>query len=653
MLARESDLQPTGMHPLYRSIKLEFQGQPLQRFYNVCSFAVSNTMPASPGLLSGGILAEVMGLGKTLECLALIAATHEQNYTVAGSVFQNQHTKQWQPTRQHADDLQFSQPVANAKLETEDFGIRRSKRSKRAPGDSSKTQELLSVVGASLVLVPQMLVAQWKEEIARHTGGALRLIEYESKSRVTKEMLLGVDVVLCSMETCKRLQSKRNPREPESKPLLLQVHFRRVIVDEGHNLRNWTSPFSQFCADIHCSARWCVTGTPIPGRKLEDLYGLFKFLRHPIFEDHGVFCTAVVKPFATKELNALDTLRNTLSSICIRHTKADIQLPSKHINFHQIPMTNVESKRYLTALETASNRSQSSQLHYTLNQLRRVCAGESTREELAPASIPCSHCLNECQTAFATLTCDTGHEIILCADCRTLQLLVTEDVEDTVSPVCCSQCDQEIPKEQLKSSQLQPDSTPQCCIRESSKSRAAAALIASAVHGEHGPPAKVLVFSSFTPALQAVKQEMEVLGIRTVEFHGQVAPEVRAQNVIQFQNDPSVPVFLMSSRMASCGLTLTTASIVVLLEPQLLAGMEQQAMDRAHRIGQTRDVIVHRLVSVLPTGEHTVENRMIEQQNGVSTIGRTLRSADKAALRLFELQKIVLGDQTEAMACGL
>jgi superfamily II DNA/RNA helicase len=157
----------------------------------------------------------------------------------------------------------------------------------------------------------------------------------------------------------------------------------------------------------------------------------------------------------------------------------------------------------------------------------------------------------------------------------------------------------------------------------------------------------VLVFSSFTENLQRLQLNLTGRGIATLGFHSKVSPLERARNFLKFQQQHTrVSVFLMSSRMASCGLTLTAATCVVMMEPQHLAGLEQQAMDRVHRIGQARDVVVHRLVSTLPTasGAESIEQRMITQQSsGIVGGAAGLRANDRSILRNKELQRLLFG----------
>lgn len=124
-------------------------------------------------------------------------------------------------------------------------------------------------------------------------------------------------------------------------------------------------------------------------------------------------------------------------------------------------------------------------------------------------------------------------------------------------------------------------------------------------HPEH----KSLVFSQFPEALKLVGRALHVNGVGHVMLTG---TRKTCRTIIQrFENEADVRVFLLPMRTAAAGLTLTRASHVFLLEPALDPAVEQQAVGRVHRIGQTRPVVVYRLLV-----EGTVEERILEVNEG-------------------------------------
>ncbi|HRY59658.1 MAG TPA: DEAD/DEAH box helicase, partial [Candidatus Paceibacterota bacterium] len=129
---------------------------------------------------------------------------------------------------------------------------------------------------------------------------------------------------------------------------------------------------------------------------------------------------------------------------------------------------------------------------------------------------------------------------------------------------------------------------------------------------------KVLLFSQFVQMLHLLEAECRQRQIPTHSLTGQTRD--RAAVVSAFQNDPRPAVFLLSLRAAGTGLNLTTASYVVLYDPWWNPAVEAQAIDRSHRIGQTRTVNAYRLIS-----PGTVEEKIWElQQRKARTIADVL-----------------------------
>jgi len=137
----------------------------------------------------------------------------------------------------------------------------------------------------------------------------------------------------------------------------------------------------------------------------------------------------------------------------------------------------------------------------------------------------------------------------------------------------------------------------------SSKVEALLGALGDVVAGGH----KALVFSQWTQFLDRIESSVGAAGLSSVRLDG--ATRDRAAVVDRFQNDPDVPVFLISLQAGGTGLNLTSADHVFFMDPWWNPAVEQQAADRAHRIGQDRPVMVYRLVS-----KDTVEERVLALQ---------------------------------------
>ena len=139
---------------------------------------------------------------------------------------------------------------------------------------------------------------------------------------------------------------------------------------------------------------------------------------------------------------------------------------------------------------------------------------------------------------------------------------------------------------------------------ESAKRESCLELIESAVEGGH----RLLVFSQFTSMLDLLKPELDKRNISYFEITGETRKETRLQLVKDF-NEGDVKVFLISLRAGGVGLNLTGADVVIHYDPWWNLAVQNQATDRAHRIGQTRKVTVYQLIV-----KHTVEEKIRKLQ---------------------------------------
>jgi SNF2 family DNA or RNA helicase len=108
---------------------------------------------------------------------------------------------------------------------------------------------------------------------------------------------------------------------------------------------------------------------------------------------------------------------------------------------------------------------------------------------------------------------------------------------------------------------------------------------------------RVLVFSQSRAMLDGIQAAAEAAGWRFCRIDGSVPAAERARRVAAFQSDDSISLFLLTSAVGGVGLTLTGADRVVVLDPSWNPAADAQAVDRAYRMGQTRDVAVYRLIT--------------------------------------------------------
>jgi superfamily II DNA or RNA helicase len=158
----------------------------------------------------------------------------------------------------------------------------------------------------------------------------------------------------------------------------------------------------------------------------------------------------------------------------------------------------------------------------------------------------------------------------------------------------------------------------------SSKLTALLAMIGEIVDEGH----KILIFSQFVEMLTLVRKELEVAGYTYEYIDGQVPAKDRLDRVNRFNGDPSIPIFLISLKAGGTGLNLTGADYVIHYDPWWNPAVENQATDRAHRIGQTRHVFNYKLIT-----RGTVEEKIIALQKKKKELAELVIGGDDAVAK--------------------
>jgi len=136
---------------------------------------------------------------------------------------------------------------------------------------------------------------------------------------------------------------------------------------------------------------------------------------------------------------------------------------------------------------------------------------------------------------------------------------------------------------------------------------------------------KAIVFSQFTSFLAIVRKELDEQGVVYEYLDGKTRD--RQQCVDRFQNDADCKLFLVSLKAGGLGLNLTAAQYVFLLDPWWNPAVEAQAIDRAHRIGQTQQVFAYRLIA-----KDTVEEKVLKLQQSKRDLADAIINADNALI---------------------
>jgi SNF2 family DNA or RNA helicase len=118
---------------------------------------------------------------------------------------------------------------------------------------------------------------------------------------------------------------------------------------------------------------------------------------------------------------------------------------------------------------------------------------------------------------------------------------------------------------------------------------------------------KALIFSQFLGMLALIREKLTELGVKFEYFDGSTSAPDREKAIQAFQNDEETRVFLISLKAGGVGLNLTAADYVYIVDPWWNPAVEQQAIDRTHRIGQTKNIFAYRMIC-----KDTIEDKIMQ-----------------------------------------
>ena len=142
--------------------------------------------------------------------------------------------------------------------------------------------------------------------------------------------------------------------------------------------------------------------------------------------------------------------------------------------------------------------------------------------------------------------------------------------------------------------------------------------------GQH----KALIFSQFLGMLGLIKQKMKENEINFEYFDGSTSPIDREKAIQNFQNNEDCRVFLISLKAGGVGLNLTAADYVYIVDPWWNPAVEQQAIDRTHRIGQTKNIFAYRMIC-----KDTIEDKILQLQERKRILAKELIADDSSFVK--------------------
>ncbi|XP_015283720.1 PREDICTED: transcription termination factor 2 [Gekko japonicus] len=538
----------------------------------------------------GGILADDMGLGKTLTMIALV--------------------------------------LTQKQLQKE----------KKVEICMSRQDSSVISSNGTLIVCPASLIHHWKKEIERHvSSGKLRVCLYHGPNRSKNTAVLsGYDIVITTYgiigkeipthEAEEEVAAKDHVVQDKSLPFspLLWINWARIILDEAHSIRNPKVQGSIAACKLRATARWAITGTPIQNNLL-DMYSLIRFLHCSPFDEFKVWKSQV----DNNTRKGGERLAILTRSLLLRRTKDQldssgkplVSLPQRLTRLHRLKLSGDEQLVY-DVLFTRSRSTLQSYLkrqeaqsteHTTDNPFERVAQqfrdGQQdsmgkTHTDTPPVSTTvhilslllrlrqcCCH-LSLLKTALEQASLDSEG--------------ISLSLEEQLSAMTLSEPDSSDPRSvvYLLGSPFGVD------LFEITRQSTKLSHLLEELKAIQGQSQKSVVVSQWTSMLKVVTVHLEKLGLKYATVDGSVNPKQRMDVVEEFNRNPKGPqVMLISLLAGGVGLNLIGGNHLFLLDMHWNPALEDQACDRIYRVGQRKDVVIHRFVC-----EGTVEEKISDLQ---------------------------------------
>jgi len=429
----------------------------------------------------------------------------------------------------------------------------------------------------TLVVVPRSVVFNWIDEAQRFSPG-LRVQSYTGASRdALREAFDDHDVIVTSYGLMRRDIEE-----------LHSYRFDYVVLDEAQVVKNPNSQSAKAARLLDADHRLALTGTPIENH-LGDLWSIFEFLNPGMLGNNTRFAQLVRNGNGRVRLSQKDTPADTdsqaepmsqsaqvswqiaraLKPFILRRTKRQVlhELPEKT---EQTILCEMEGEQKQTYDELRE--------HYRGTLLRQLADGADTR-------VLAGRGKGGVRAGGSTI-------MVLEALLRLRQAACHPGLID-----------------------------PKRANEPSAKLEALLDALTELIAEGH----KALVFSQFTSMLALVRDRLTKMGIPYAYLDGQTRD--RRTVVDRFQTDDKCPVFLISLKAGGLGLNLTAAEYVFILDPWWNPAVEQQAIDRTHRIGQTRHVFAYRMIC-----QNTIEQRIAELQDKKKVLAEAIVGGQKSLL---------------------
>ncbi|KFA52196.1 hypothetical protein S40293_00600 [Stachybotrys chartarum IBT 40293] len=572
-----------------------------------------------PEDIRGGILADGMGLGKTLTMIA----------SIVGSLA----------------------------------------RAERFPNSQnlSGSNETLIPIKSTLVVVPSVLLLDgWIEEINKHTlPGTLTTYKYHGTDRRLSSTSPPYQIIISTYGTV-AADFKRGGG------ILSKFHWYRLILDEAHFVRNSATDQFKAVSNISASIRWCMTGTPFQN-SLNDLATLVRFLRVPLLDNPSTFSryiTGTKKTVGGLSNPDYRNLKLLLGSVYLGRRISSI-FPNLGVNYVECrPSLSLSERQAYDELATSCSQSIKEAVNHAsgklkiapvlkaILKLRMFCntglvnpfVGKANEELMRPDELLSLRQQNgdAMCTECSTLLPSSGPDKVAGSDSIMYNLRCQNCIEKVGGNEPSEDDDSDLPIEDIDIMQGVVYGATSTAKPDNSNGEAHPSKLQALLKDvqEHHSQSKSLVFSFWTRSLDLIGKMFDEKGIVFGRVDGQVKPSQRKSILKDFLENPTTRVLLMTIGTGAVGLNnLSVANRVYILEPQWNPSVEDQAIGRVVRLGQEKQVCVVRYI-MKTTVEESIESRqMLKMQlalkGGLQYSDHEVSESKRRIVHLQALGKII------------
>lgn len=469
------------------------------------------------------------------------------------------------------------------------------------------------VTGPFLIIAPLSTVSNWISEFSRFSPSVNCLTYVGSKENRSKISLRRkFNVLITSYEISMRDFAKLN-----------NVTWKYMVIDEGHRLKNHNCTLIKTLRRLHVSNKLLITGTPLQN-DLAELWSLLNFILPDFFHDLDLF----EKWFDFDELTNLKeedgddeklglkikeqlikSLHTILKPFILRRVKSEVNanLPPKKEYLIHITMSNLQRKLYKDCLEgrlfDGLLEAYLKEYFYyegdeTLNSERidQLLQAEKEDDGLTQRKTSLLRKESEKHGNKKETTCRKSLDSLLLFDkkyhqcMKELRSLSLQNLVIQLRNICNSPYVFYDPTIYAGDSN---DKFFEILLKNSSKFAILNQLLDNLLPNKH----KVLVFSQFTRVLDLISDFLDYKGLSFCRLDGSTSQEERVFEIKEFNSRTGKEsVFLLSTRAGGLGINLMAADTVIIFDNDWNPQVDLQAIDRVHRIGQTKPVKVFRFL---------------------------------------------------------